>query len=80
MSSVKTYTPPRRPRYRATRDVDAAVRVSDGKQYEQIASILTNGGRFRRLHADGTEFMHATGVQFDLLPFGDITDAEDVLR
>ena len=31
--------------YRATRNVDAAVRVSDWKQYEQIASILTNGGR-----------------------------------
>ena len=66
--------------HRATRDVDAAVRLPDWAQYEQVARILTHQGGFRRLEADGLKFVDATGVELDLLPFGEIADEDDVLR
>jgi len=68
------------PSLRATRDVDAAVRIAGWPEFELLATALTETGAVRRTERDGLKFVHRIGTEIDLLPYGDITDANATLR
>lgn len=66
--------------HRATRDVDFAIRVASWTEFESIATALTTTRLFRRMKEDGIKFLHENETELDLLPYGDITDEDDILR
>lgn len=63
--------------YRATRDADAAVRVTHWGEFELLATALTEAGAFRRLERNGLKFVHRNGTEIDLVPFGGIADTDE---
>lgn len=68
------------PPLRATRDIDAAVRVGGWAEFELLATALTATGAFRRVERDGLTFVHESGTEIDLLPYGAIADANANLQ
>jgi len=66
--------------HRATRDVDAAVRIAGWAEFERLATEIAATGAFRRTERAGLRFIHRNGTEIDLLPYGDITDANATLR
>lgn len=60
--------------YRATRDVDAIVRVSTHHEFDLLASQLVESGEFRRMNAH--RFVYRDGSELDLIPFGGIANED----
>lgn len=62
--------------YRATRDIDAAIRVDDWDQFENVVRALRAAGFAR---ASDYRLRYRNGVEIDLLPFGGVVDADGLL-
>lgn len=65
---------------RATLDVDAAVRMRDWLEFEQLAGAIAASGHFLRTDRDGLTFRHRNGTELDLLPHGPIASPDSRLR
>jgi predicted nucleotidyltransferase len=65
---------------RATRDIDAAVRIAGWAEFERLATEIVTTATFRRTERDGLKFVHRNGTEVDLLPFGGITGDDATLR
>ncbi len=66
--------------HRATRDVDAAVRIGSWASYEALVAKLIEVLGFRRAEPDGLKFVHDDGTELDVLPYGAIGDHQGTLR
>ncbi|HZJ09684.1 MAG TPA: hypothetical protein VFD39_08320 [Trueperaceae bacterium] len=60
--------------YRATRDVDAAVRVASWESYRALVAALVEEAGFRRISDHRVQFEDGTPI--DLLPFGGVVNAQ----
>jgi len=66
------------PATQATHDCDLAVAVRDWQQYRLLAAALTAEGRFSPAGV-AHRFRHASGLQLDLVPYGGVAGAGQVL-
>ena len=57
---------------RSTKDVDLAITISDGGQYNQVKAALVETGLFEAHETEAIKLMYKKCIEVDLLPFGDI--------
>ncbi|WP_316736711.1 nucleotidyl transferase AbiEii/AbiGii toxin family protein [Pedobacter aquatilis] len=60
---------------RGTKDVDLAITISDVGQYNQIKKALIGTGLFEGHETEAIKLIYKKGVELDLLPFGEIEEA-----
>jgi len=63
---------------RATTDVDFAVALTDWAEFEALRKRLVASGRFTPM-TPAHRLRHASGRRVDLVPFGGVADAHDVI-
>lgn len=59
---------------RGTKDVDLAIKISDGGQYKQVKAALVETGLFEAHKTEVIKLMYKNSIEVDLLPFGDIEE------
>lgn len=64
--------------FRQTRDVDFAVLVGSQRDYESVRNFLKNSKGFVDTRSNAFVMLTATGIQIDILPFGEIEIDEGV--
>lgn len=57
---------------RGTKDIDLAITISDGGQYNQVKAALVDTGLFEAQETEAIKLIYKNSVEVDLIPFGDI--------
>ena len=60
--------------FRKTGDIDFAVCVGSEEKYNEVIEALVATGAFKRDAAEIIKLHHRSGIEVDLIPFGDIED------
>ena len=64
--------------FRSTRDLDFAVLISNREDYEKVRSYLIEHKSFRATRNNSFIMLSSTGVEIDILPFGQIEIDDEV--
>ncbi len=68
-------------RPRLTYDIDLAVLINGWEEYERLAEIVLESGRFRQDNVPKHRFIHlAANVPVDIIPFGPIEEADHIIK